>query len=265
MLKDAAWVVSELLGTDQQTSGEIFLVICTVLIGFLIIILSATILRRKFSAPKNSIYIAGISDSGKTCLFSKLISAATSGEKPPQQPPLTVTSQAPNVYEGYVNKNRRLLQLIDIPGADKVRNSSLTKMLSKYSPCGLIFVVDSAQILKDCREIAECLYSILADFPRSFDSKNFPILILCNKQDSPQSKSAKVVRSALEKEFALLTRTRGSALDDGGSPQGKKILLQNQKADGSMFDFERLQQNVRFVECSANSNVDDVISWIDEQ
>jgi len=109
-------IISEILGTDEDTSFEIFLVLLTLFFGLFIIILVFRCLRK---SSKKSIYILGVSDAGKSVLFSKLV---TRGQANVQ----TVTSQAANILDDYVTVRKgRSVRLIDVPGADKVWNRYL--------------------------------------------------------------------------------------------------------------------------------------------
>uniref|UniRef100_A0A915I531 Signal recognition particle receptor subunit beta n=1 Tax=Romanomermis culicivorax TaxID=13658 RepID=A0A915I531_ROMCU len=250
----------ELLGTDRETSEQIFIVLLTLILGFSFIILFTLFFRSK--STKKTVYLLGVSDSGKSQMLANLASKG-------RNTPTTVTSQVANVLENFSTKSGKVLRLVDIPGADKVRAAILTNSLSKFNAAGVIYVIDSSQIVKDCREIAECLYTFLADYPKFFSLKKFPILLACNKQDSPNSKSCKVVKSLLEKEFAVLNKTRAAALDETSSSSnvgGRKILTTSENDDG--FNFENLPQNVKFLECTTVGNgensLENVENWLDE-
>lgn len=255
----AVEVIGEVFGVDKETSFTIFIGLLSIFVGFFIILF--VFLRRK--PKKKVIVIAGQSDSGKTVLFSRLI---TNGKANP----LTVTSQKENVFDEYTTKIvGKTLSLIDIPGADKIRGTILNSNLKKSPISGLIYVVDSSTVIKDCREIAEYLYELLADTSSIVDRRNFPILIVCNKQDLPTAKSSKVVKSSLEKEFALLNQTRAAALDNIGKDSNRKNVLAE---PGKEFLFKQLVQKIEFVECSAKSslamnqnavNIENVEKWLD--
>lgn len=257
------FIISELLGTDRETSEQIFIVLLTLILGFCLLIFFALFFRK---SGKKTVYLLGVSDSGKSRIFANL---ASKGRHSPQ----TVTSQVANILENFTTKSGKILRLVDIPGADKVRSSTLNNFLPKFNAAGMIYVIDSSQIVKDCREIAECLYGFLADYPSFFGRKKFPILLACNKQDSPGAKSCKVVKSLLEKEFGLLTKTRAAALDETSSSSssgtGRKILAfstSSENSDG--FQFENLTQNIQFLECTAigdgENSLENVQEWLDE-
>lgn len=67
----------------------------------------------------------------------------------------------------------------------------------KSSARGAVFVVDSATLQKDIRDVADFLYTLMADAALS----STPFLILANKQDETMAKGAGVVKSLLEKEM----------------------------------------------------------------
>jgi len=248
-MSSPAIFVSELLGTDEETSLNIFSCRFFNFIGFFILVLFISF--RKSS--KKTVYILGPSDAGKTTLLSTLV---TKGEASP----ITVTSQTANIYDNYNTLKNKIFRLIDIPGADKVRSSVLAFNLARFPAAALIFVVDSCSVVKDSREAAEWLYVALAD---AFGGKPPPLLIVCAKQGLPGAKAARAVRSALEREFIALHRTRRAApVNTGTNGSSGKRLLDNAD-DGRPFDFDRLPNGCLFVECD-DADVGQVDRWLDE-
>lgn len=240
-----AYLVSELIGTDEQTSIEILIIIFTVIVGFLIFYAFFAFLK---SGRKNAVYLLGVSDAGKSTLFARLI---TKG----QTRPLTVTSQTVNVFDGYSTPKGTIFRLIDVPGADKIRSNALMTSLIRYPAAAVMFVVDSCTTARDSREPAEWLYTVLAEAFGSAASP--PLLVVCAKQDAPGAKSARAVRAALEREFGTLHRTRRAAPVgvDGGNKQ--LLAAAAVDADGT-FDFDRLPRGCTFVEYAAHATADGV-------
>jgi len=75
------------------------------------------------------------------------------------------------------------------------------------------------------------------------------MLVACNKQDLPLAKSAKVIRTNLEKEFALLNRSRAAALasTDERSGDSRKMLMK----EGKELSWDSLGRKIDFCECYA--------------
>ena len=96
------------------------------------------------------VLICGISDSGKTTLFSQLISGKVVQ---------TYTSMTHNKMPFPV-ENKASLELVDVPGHERVRGQLLETFSS--STRALIFMVDSNTVSKQIRDVAECLHSILS-------------------------------------------------------------------------------------------------------
>ena len=86
--------------------------------------------------------------------------------------------QGPNVAS-YKLEDSKTIQLIDIPGADRLRFNAIQKF--KSNVCGIILVVNSEKIQKELRDVAELLFSLLTD--EKIHRLNPRILIAANQQD----------------------------------------------------------------------------------
>lgn len=89
------------------------------------------------------------------------------------------------------------MKIIDIPGHERLRGRYFDQF--KNIARGLVFIVDSLEIQKDVKDVAEFLYNCLSD--STVRSYSPPILILCNKQDEPTAKGSAVIKTLLEKEM----------------------------------------------------------------
>ena len=96
------------------------------------------------------VLICGISDSGKTTLFSQLVSGKLVQ---------TYTSMTHNKMTFPV-ENKASVELVDVPGHERLRGQVLDTFSS--STRALVFMVDSNTVSKQIRDVAECLHSILA-------------------------------------------------------------------------------------------------------
>ncbi|KAM9452685.1 signal recognition particle receptor subunit beta-like isoform 1-T2 [Salvelinus alpinus] len=202
------------------------------------------VLRRK--TVQSAVLLVGLCDSGKTLLFSRLLS----GKFKKTQTSITDNS-AP-----YKAKNERVREetdvgsswlLIDLPGHDSLRPQYVEKF--KSAARAMVFVVDSAIFQKEVRDVAEFLYFLLTD---SVVSRNVPSLIVaCNKQDITMAKSAKLIRQQLEKEMNTLRVTRSATLSAQDGSAGATVHLAKKGKD---FEFSQLPMKVEFLECSARGS-----------
>lgn len=226
----------------ESTDATILAIVIAVLIVFL-----TTVLFYKFGRSHlggRGILLIGLTDSGKTLLFSRL----SSGKYV-----MTHTSIQENKdhYKLRGSKNGKVLDLIDLPGHERVRGRFLEQYKSQAR--GILFVVDSVNFPREQRDVAEILFDILGD--KYLSKSRLSILVVCNKQDLTMAKSQSVIKSQLEKEINTLRITRAAALQgqDGGSTTtavsvGKK---------GKDFDFSHVHPvKVEFVECSAKGQGD---------
>ncbi|KAL9971443.1 hypothetical protein ACROYT_G023965 [Oculina patagonica] len=217
-----------------------------VLIASFIVILTTVLylLFGRSGSRGRSIILVGLTDSGKTLLFSRL----SSGKYV-----MTHTSIKENKdqYKLKGKKSGKSFDLIDLPGHQRVRSRFIEQY--KNQTRGILFVVDSVNFPREVRDVAEIMYDILGD--KYLSKSATSILVVCNKQDLTMAKSQSVIKSQLEKEINTLRVTRAAALEgqDGGSTStavyfGKK---------GKDFEFSHvLPVAVEFAECSAKGQAD---------
>lgn len=250
-------IVAEIFGVDHGTGYRITLgltLIFTFTFLLFMILRAFGIVGGSAKRGKRSVVLTGVSDSGKTLIFSYL----TSGHGVD-----TYTSMKENVIDGVTFRDGgQKYRLIDLPGADRIRKTSFDQCMKKEDVVALVYVIDSSTFQKDCREAAEFLYEILAHPSVVKQRRRLPVLIACNKQDNPLSKGVQVIRKGLEKEMSVLNKTRAASLDSTDGSGGKRLLLTD---DGDTeFKFDQLRQNVDFIECSAAGDVklEDLQDWL---
>uniref|UniRef100_A0A1I7X8D4 Signal recognition particle receptor subunit beta n=1 Tax=Heterorhabditis bacteriophora TaxID=37862 RepID=A0A1I7X8D4_HETBA len=171
-----------------------------IVVALIVILISILVfILKSFTSHSNTILLVGLSDSGKTRIFSKI--ANNKAE------PITYTSFQENILE--LNIKGKQLKVVDFPGAERLRKQLIEKWLRKErsSLCGIVFVVDSSSFTKRVRDVAEFLYDVALE-----SGKKIPILAACNKQDHSLAKSCQVINSLLEKEMGLINKSRLAAL-----------------------------------------------------
>lgn len=99
-------------------------------------------LWRKTKSARTDILLTGLSESGKTYLFSQLLFAEHKE---------TFSSIATNVAE--YNSDQGPIRFVDIPGNERLRYKFFDDF--KYMARGIIFVIDSVTFQKDVRDVAE--------------------------------------------------------------------------------------------------------------
>ncbi|XP_070561820.1 signal recognition particle receptor subunit beta-like [Ptychodera flava] len=214
-------------------------------VGVAVVVVILTILILKFiSGRKNtrrSVLLVGLCDAGKTVLYSRLISGKYAKTQ-------TSIKENSGSYE-IKNEKKGRLKVVDLPGHERLRNQSLDQF--KDQARGIIFVVDSATLQKEIKEVAECLYNVLSDNVISYNSP--PILVACNKSDVTTAKSANIIKTQLEKEMNTLRVTRSAALAGTDSSGGSNNVFLGKQ--GKDFEFSHLSPiQVEFVECSAKGS-----------
>ncbi|XP_051164410.1 signal recognition particle receptor subunit beta [Leptopilina boulardi] len=224
--------------TESQFFGIIVAVFCVILTLFLV-----TLWRRRKSAG-NSILITGLSDAGKTILFSRLLDSKLIS---------TYTSVKENTGDIVINNHS--LRIVDIPGHERLRYKYFDKY--KSSARALVYVIDAVTLQKDIRDVAEFLYSLLSIININ---RHIPILILCNKQDQTMAKGWRVIKTLLEKEINLLRLTKSSQLESIDDSSSNAFLGKI----GIDFEFIHLNMNVQFAECCAFNKDSDSIADIQE-
>ncbi|CBY08150.1 unnamed protein product [Oikopleura dioica] len=140
------------------------------LVVFLLVVASLCAFFYARPARGNDIIFVGLQNAGKTTMVSKLLKQ--------EKDFLTATSIVPNVAS-YKLEDSKKIQLIDIPGADRLRFNAIQKF--KSSVCGIILVINSEKIQKEVRDVAELLFSLLTD--EQIHRMNPRILIAANQQD----------------------------------------------------------------------------------
>lgn len=218
-----------------------------VLIGLLTLIFLWKLLRK--GSKRRGILIIGICESGKTQLFSQLCYG---------KEVVSVTSIKESSAEFVYGK--KSLTVYDLPGHERIRYSAFEKV--KTLAKAIIFVIDSATIQKDLRDVAEFLYNVLCD--GSIQSGCPQVLIVCNKQDLTLAKAASLVQKTLEKEMNLLRTTQASQLQSVGEGSSNKVFLGSRGKD---FDFSQLPLKVSFVEATTATvngepKLKDVTNWV---
>ncbi|KAF6209796.1 hypothetical protein GE061_015546 [Apolygus lucorum] len=211
----------------DQNVINIIIAVCVVLLTLVFYLI-----YNRVRSTKRSILLTGICGGGKTLVYTRLVLDCFKN---------THTSIKENVSE-YITDAGSSVELVVIPGHERLRTRFLDQYKSKAR--GIIYVIDSATIQKEVKDVAEFLYNILTD-PEIAGSCN-NVLIFCNKQDIPTAKGATLIKSLLEKELNTLRSTKTHALESTEGDETKEIFLGSPAAD---FVFEQLHPcEVKFAE-----------------
>jgi signal recognition particle receptor subunit beta len=182
----------------------------TVLIAFLVVFTTIIILwwakKRSGKARRGEcLVLCGISNSGKTLLFSRLTMGIAKR---------TLTSMAVNhgsmiIENPSSDRPSKKIHVIDIPGNLRIRQRDFTA--NKTSAKAIIFVIDSATINKESKDVSDYLFDILRE--KTFRQQRLPLLIFCNKQDiNNENESIQSIRQLLENELTMKRKTRASSV-----------------------------------------------------
>lgn len=183
--------------------------------------------RRKSS---NTVLLLGLSDSGKTGLFTKLIF---------NKRKKSVTSLTNNVAEC---KDLNL-HVIDLPGADRLRDIYWEQ--HKANANRIIFVIDSTTIQEKIRDVSEYLYGLLSD---GIIYKNkIQFTVACNKQDLDGSIKKDEIQALLQRELKAIQTTKAGQLEKTSNEEIEDYIA---KKFGTADEIELNQLNVQFIETS---------------
>jgi len=188
----------------------------TVLISFLVVFTTIVILwwaknRLKKARRGECLLLCGVSNSGKTLLFSRLTMGIAKR---------TLTSMAVNrgsmILENPSSERpKKKIHIIDIPGNLRIRQRDFNT--EKSSAKAIIFVIDSTKINDESKDVSDYLYDILRE--KTFRQQHLPLLIFCNKQDiNNDNETIQSIRNLLENELTMKRKTRASSV---GVHQGK--------------------------------------------
>eukprot|EP00092_Neocalanus_flemingeri_P014074 GFUD01015183.1.p1 GENE.GFUD01015183.1~~GFUD01015183.1.p1 ORF type:complete len:258 (-),score=94.38 GFUD01015183.1:119-892(-) len=218
----------QILANDTNTIG----IVVALLVGFLTLVLLFIWTRRK--SLGRDVLICGPCDSGKTTLLSQLVVG-----KPVETYTSMVQNSFPWEVEGKTNIN-----LVDVPGHERIRGSIVDQFSS--SARGIVYLVDSNNVSKQVRDVAEFLHSILSH--KAISKNSPPVLVLCNKQDGGLAKGAQVIQTLLEKEIEKVRMTSSHQLEGLEGETSSAVFLGRQ---GKSFEFKDIASNVTFVEGTA--------------
>jgi len=221
-------------------------------VGIALLVVFVTIIYwalRARSRKRRTVLLVGLSNAGKTLLFSKLIY---------RQNVSTQTSIQENSAEYSVNNKKKAVRLIDLPGNDKQRHQFLDKF--KSSARGIVIVIDSVTFQKEIKDVAELVYLLLVD--KTIGQTAPAILIACNKQDQALAKGTKLIQSALEKELNAARISKSASLAATDSSHKSDVVFLGKR--GQDFTFSDVKQHrVEFIECSARGSKDDNVVGVD--
>lgn len=226
--------------------------------GIVLATLFIVLLLIRSSKSGDSVLLLGLCDSGKTSLFGQL----TVGKDLRTQ---TSIKENRGKISTSATKNGKPWKLIDVPGHERVRNKYFHN--NKDTARGILFLIDSVNFPREIRDVAECMYDLLAN--RTMQKNKVSVMVACNKQDVATAKSDKVIKSQLEKELNKLRQTRSAALlgiDDNSSSRNAFIGKQ-----GKDFEFSHVNPiHVQFCECNLKNeqvegevNLDNVRTWLE--
>ena len=216
--------VLDALQRDDENSSIQYLV--AVLVGVLTLAFIYLWVQRRQRRGR-IVAIAGISESGKTTLFARIVS-----DQSKAAPIETFTSATRNEADVLLSSGQSL-RLVDVPGNERVRHKDFEAIVS--SLVAIVFVVDSASFSKKIRDVAEFLNALLTD-----QRVKVPIAIACNKQDIKLAKGSATIKAELEREVNLL---RDSHL--------KSLSEDDAKSEASTFSFSN--GSITFIETSATT------------
>lgn len=208
------------------------------LIAIVAIIVTA-LLFRKLRRGIKTVVLTGLSESGKTALFTKLVF---------NKPKKSVTS----LKENEATLSDYHLKLVDLPGTERLRSRFWEQY--RASAERVIFVVDSVTFDPKLRELSEYLYSLLSD--ETLYKNKIRFTIACNKQDLSGAKKTPEIRQLLEDELDAIRATKTGQLGKTSNEDDTDYLA---RLDSKSLTFDML--GVDFIETSMH-NLDQLVKLI---
>ncbi|CAG2176231.1 unnamed protein product [Oppiella nova] len=237
-------LVKQMLSFYDKNSTSVAIIVALIVVFGTILIYY--VLSRKSS--RNAVLLVGLSDSGKTVLFTQLVAKKFVSS-------VTSMKEMSNTLR---LSNHKTIELIDCPGFERLRMKYWDDY--KVRAKGVLFVIDSTDFANTGKDVADLLYNFLVD-PLVVTHK-IPFLIACTKQDETRAKSSKVLQKQLEREITAIRETRAGALGSTGEDDTSRSILG--KLDKE-FAFNDIKNEVQFADCSAaesNTQLDSVLNWI---
>lgn len=205
----------------------------------ILVILVTFLLTRKLRKTSNIVVLVGLSESGKTTLFTRVVF---------NKPKKSVTSLTQNE----ATLDDLSLKLVDIPGAERLRPRFWDQYREKAR--NVVFVVDSTNVSSKLRNLGEYLYSLLSD---SIIQKNrIGFSIACNKQDLPNALRRDEIKTILEKELTAIRETKKGQLSKTSEEETEDRLRKLSSREISLDEL-----NVKMIETSSD-NIDQLIKSI---
>uniref|UniRef100_A0A183BJW3 Signal recognition particle receptor subunit beta n=1 Tax=Globodera pallida TaxID=36090 RepID=A0A183BJW3_GLOPA len=233
-----------------QSLNDPQLILPALITFFILLFSSALFFYCKFRQKANIVLFVGLTGSGKTTLFTRLIN--------PKNCWSSFLSLKENQFTNYATTGGKTLTLLDYPGSETFKKTLYQKWLFENRNLlkGVVFVLDSATFNK--KDVAELLYDVLFEL-----SGAVPVLVACNKQDIGHAKSDNLIKKALEFEFGLINVSREAALSSTSGESEKRILSKS----GKNFVWTDLKsKKLDFVECTTqkdeNYSLTPVREWI---
>lgn len=182
----------------------------TVLMAFLVVFATIVILwwarnRQRSARRGECLLLCGISNSGKTLLFSRL----TTGVAKRTLTSMVVNRGSMILENPSADRPTKKIHVIDIPGNLRIRQRDFNA--NKTAAKAIIFVIDSTTINDESKDVSDYLYDILRE--KTFRQQRLPLLIFCNKQDgNTDNENTKSIRQLLENELTMKRKTRASSV-----------------------------------------------------
>ncbi|KAF8625635.1 hypothetical protein AX15_005282 [Amanita polypyramis BW_CC] len=208
------------------------LIIVSLLVAGLLLALIVLFNNRKSSKQGDALLVVGLSDAGKTAIWSTLAFGQT---------PLTHTSLQTNSAVYSLPQPKKMLRIIDVPGHPRLRDQFQSYMPSAKA---IAFVVDASTISRNGTAVAEHLHHILHAITSLPPSQSPPLLVLAHKvdllkghlgtSDSAANLGISRVKTILERELEKRRAAQSTSVGiEGLGEEGERTELGGLECSGS--------------------------------
>ncbi|KII66236.1 Signal recognition particle receptor subunit beta [Thelohanellus kitauei] len=136
----------------QQIPMDLVSILPFVVSLVILVVASLVIYRYWFRERPYTLLVVGLSGSGKTYISFAAIT---------KDPPMTVTSFVPNIYDYKCLGSKKSIRVIDIPGHERIRSQLFHKYKSMATT--ILFLIDAVTLKQQSETVTSFLYQVMND------------------------------------------------------------------------------------------------------
>jgi len=202
--------------------------------------------RRNRKSRSPVVLMVGIPGSGKTAAVARLVYGEMCN---------THMSQTENVVSDVELGEGVRATVVDTPGHQRVRSvwhNYVGRNAGSQAATHILFMINSVDVRKDVKEVAQFLYDILSD--SEVQDEEIPVMLLCTKSDMETACPERTIRPLIERQLQQL---REAAQIDAHE---KPDIVSNGVDEKIAFNFDNATCPCVFATASARTGNFDAIA-----